>query len=133
MAIDYAALAVTARELVEANGRQVTLRRLENAPSNALKPWRGATDPTSPADASATPYGVAVSPSSAQSLGMSTTDNDLVKKAEQIFIITPVSGETNDYSTFHELLDGAVPYRIIGVEKLKPGSTTLLYFIGVAR
>jgi len=131
--VDYAALAVTARALVEANGRQVTLRKLATTPADAGKPWRGATDPASPAAATATPYGVAVPPSSATSLGMSTQDNDLVKRSEQIFIITPVEGETNDYSEMTELVDGGEPYRIIGVEKLRPATVTLLYFIGVAR
>lgn len=131
--VDYEALAATARALVEANGRQVTLRKLATTPADASKPWRGATNPASPAAASATPYGVAVPPSSATSLGMSTQDNDLVKRSEQIFIITPVDGETADYSDMTELVDGSEPYRIIGVEKLRPANTTLLYFIGVAR
>lgn len=132
--VDYAALAATARALVEANGRQVTLRRLENAPTDAQKPWRGASNPASPADAAATPFGVAVPPSSATALGMSTQDNDLVKRSEQIFIITPADGETQDYGTFHELVDDDnEPYRIVGVEKLRPATVTLLYFVGVAR
>lgn len=132
--VDYVALAATARGLVEANGRQITLRRLEDAPSDAAKPWRGATNPASPADATATPYGVAVPPSSATSLGMSTQDNDLVKRSTQIFIVTPAQGETQDYSTFHELVDDDnEPYRIVGVEKLRPAGVVLLYFIGVAR
>jgi hypothetical protein len=132
--VDYAALAATARALVEANGRQVTLRRLEDAPSDVSKPWRGAANPASPADATATPFGVAVPPSSATALGMSTQDNDLVKRSQQIFIITPAEGETQDYSTFHELVDDdGEPYRIVGVEKLRPAQVTLLYFVGVAR
>jgi hypothetical protein len=131
--VDYAALAATARALVEANGRQVTLRQLATTPADAAKPWRGATNPASPAAASATPYGVAVPPSSATSLGMSTHDNDLVKRSEQIFIITPVAGEALDYSDMTELVDGGEPYRIVGVEKLRPADVTLLYFIGVAR
>lgn len=131
--VDYAALAVTARSLVEANGRQVTLRRLEDAPSDVSKPWRGPTNPASPADATATPSGVAVPPSSLVTLGMTTSDSDLVKRSSSIFIITPVSGETEDYSTFHELVDDGEPFRIVAVEKLRPANVTLLYFIGVAR
>jgi hypothetical protein len=64
---------------------------------------------------------------------MSTHDNDLVKRSEQIFIITPVAGEALDYSDMTELVDGGEPYRIVGVEKLRPADVTLLYFIGVAR
>lgn len=131
--VDYAALAVTARGLVEANGRQVTLRKLNTTPADSNKPWRGAADPTAAPAAQATPYGVAVPPSSAVALGMSTKDSDLVKRAEQIFIITPVAGETVDYSTMTELLDGSEPYRVLGVEKLRPADVTLLYFVAVAR
>lgn len=131
--VDYDAIAATARALVEANGRQVTLRAFNNTPSDGAKPWRGNTNPVAAPSASATPYGVAVPPSSATSLGMSTQDNDLVKRSEQIFIITPVGGETLDYSDMNELVDGTVPYRIVGVEKLRPANVTLLYFIGVAR
>jgi hypothetical protein len=131
--IDYAAVAATARALVEANGRQVTLRRFNTTASDAGKPWRGNTNPVAAPAASATPYGVAVPPSSATSLGMSTQDNDLVKRSEQIFIITPVGGETEDYSTMNELVDGTEPYRIVGVEKLRPADVTLLYFVGVVR
>lgn len=131
--IDYAAIAATACALVEANGRQVTLRRFNTTPSDGAKPWRGNTNPVAAPAASATPYGVAVPPSSATSLGMSTQDNDLVKRSEQIFIITPVNGETEDYSTMNELVDGTEPYRVVGVEKLRPADVTLLYFVGVAR
>lgn len=131
--VDYNALAATARGLVEANGRQVTLRKLATTPADANKPWRGAASPAGAPAAQAAPYGVAVPPSSAVALGMSTKDTDLVKRSEQIFILTPVEGETLDYSTMTELVDGTEPYRIVAVEKLRPADVTLLYFVGVAR
>lgn len=127
--MDYVALAQTALELIKANGRQVTFRQLVDTPADSNKPWRGAADPTAGGTTEAA-WCVAVPPSSANQLGMSTTDNDLVKRSEQILIVAP---GLNDLADFEEVIDGTVTYRITGVETLRPADVTLLYFVGVAQ
>lgn len=129
--MDYVALAQVALDLVKANGRQVTFRQLTDTPADANKPWRGATDPTTGATAAV--WAVAVPPSSATSLGMSTSDNDLVKRSTQILIVAPGPTLPDDLADFEEVIDGTVTYRITGTETLRPGDTTLLYFVGIAQ
>jgi hypothetical protein len=63
---------------------------------------------------------------------MTTLSPDLFNALENIVICgQPTTGE--DLSTFDEISDGSVYYKIVFKEKLKPGDTTLLYFLGVAR
>lgn len=125
---DYTALAATALRLVKDSGRLVQFRKLNSDPVDNAKPWRGAADPTV-GGVTVDAYAVAVPPSSASALGLSTSDSDLVKRSEQILIVAPASA---DLAEFHEVIDGRT-WRITGVETLRPADTTLLYFVGVAQ
>lgn len=127
--VDYVRLAATATRLVEANGRAMSFVRLDEIPTDLDEPWRGATLARAPAAETVSGSAVAVPPSSLVALGRKTTDEDFVKRSEQILIAVADS----DIEGFDEVLDEEVRWRITGVEKLKPGSTTLLYFVGVVR
>jgi hypothetical protein len=60
---DYVRLAATAKRLVESNGRPVSFVRLQDAPADPDKPWRGAADPRTPPAATVAGAAVAVPPS----------------------------------------------------------------------
>jgi len=130
--VDYAELADTAKELVEGFGREVSFVKLNRTPADANIPWDGPADPrvgatTEPGSA------VFVEPSSATELGISTTLLEtLAKRSGAIMIAALGSTSTVDLMGYDEVVDGTVRWKIVGVEKLQPASTTLLYFVGVA-
>jgi len=128
--VDYVALAATATRLVEANGRALSFIRLEDTPTDANEPWRGNTAPRNLADSVVLGSGVAVPPSSASTLGIHVTDDHFLKRAEQILICVADS----DIENYDEVIDeGSTVWKITGVEKLRPATTTLLFFVGVKR
>ena len=134
MAIDYVKAATTAARLVSENGRSVTFLRLDQTIDDSAKPWRGTSNPRTVPDDTVTTSGVFVSPMEGGALlGRTTTSIEWIKRSEQICIVALGATSTDDLSRFDELLDGTERWRITGVETLKPGSTTLLYFVGVAR
>ena len=126
---NYTKLAATALRLVENAGRAITLVKFHTTPGNASKPWLGATSPRGANATQLNTTGVFVEPSSATSLGMSTEISDLLKRSEQVIIVA----STSDLSQYHEVIDNSIRWKIEGMEKLAPGATTLLYFIGVKR
>lgn len=131
--IDMVKMAKVANSLVVANGRVVHFIKHNTTPADGEKPWNG------PADARAAPLqdypatAVFCEPHSLVSLGITTKDSDLFKKSTQIAICAP-NDEANQLETFDEVLDEDGQYwRITAVEKLRPASRTLCYFVGVAR
>lgn len=131
--MDYTALATTANILLADFGRSVKLVKMNRTAGTPSQPWLGPTDPRANVVAQLTLIAVFVEPSSLEQLGISTKDSDLVKRSTKIMIIAPGSALTHDLATFDEVEDGAMRWRITAIETLKPGATTLLYFIGVAR
>lgn len=127
---NYTKLAAIAQRLVSESGRAITLVQFNSTPADANKPWRGAADPRGTPDATLAVDGVFVEPSSATKLGMSSEVSDLLKRSSQIIIIAT----TVDISDFQEVIDTDTKrWKILGMETLKPGDTTLLYFVGVER
>ena len=128
--VDYVKLAATAARLVSNNGRSITLVEFDKTPDDADKPWRGAVDPRISPESTKVVSGVFVEPSSAVRLGMSSEVDDLLKRSSQIIIVA----STDDLEVYNEVIDTDTKrWKIVGMEKLKPADTTLLYFIGVAR
>lgn len=124
MILDYAALAAQAKTLVEGTGRSMTF--VLNTEPTALDAdtWQDELP-----DVNVSGSGVAVPPSSAVSLGLSTT-GDMVKNSTQIIIAVADSSIVNA----REVIDSdSSVWRVTGVETLRPAETTLLYFVGVAR
>lgn len=130
MTKDYSTNLATAKRLVQKFGRQVTLVKLDASTPDVDKPWLQQEDPTATPAASTEVYVAAVPPSSAVALGLSTSQADLLKSVEQIFIAEPGDAPLEQH---HVLVDGGVEYKIKFLEKLRPAETTLLYFIGVGR
>jgi len=130
--VDYTALQATARDLVNQAGRPVTFVQLEETPSDANEPWRGAVAPRAAANLEVSGDAVAVPPSSATQLGFSSTNEDFVQRAEQILIAVVDAGQP-DIDEFDEVIDGATRWKINAVEKLQPAGTSLLFFVSVRR
>lgn len=133
MGVDFTQLAATAKALVDANGRDVTINRLDQAPDNPDKPWNGPTDPGSNPDATATVKGCFVS-TDERVLGGITIDDDLLKRTKEVCLVAPGTvSPPFDLMTANEIVDGTVHKKVTFVQRLKPATVTLLYFMGVAR
>lgn len=130
MAFDYSNILATAQRLVTDFGRAITAERFDQNSSDANQPWIGPTNSSASPDATETTTGVSVSPSGADKLGIAVKDDDLMKRIESFYI---VAHKSQALETFNEIIDGSERYKIVHVEKLQPGSTVLLYFIGVER
>lgn len=132
--IDYVEIANIAKTLIDENGREVTIVRFDQSPGDPTKPWRGPADPRATPDATATVKGVFVPPSGAAKLGLSTVDQDLMKRTSEILIVAPgADAPPFDLATANEIIDDGVNKRITFVETLRPNVVTLLYFVGVER
>lgn len=129
--VHFERFAATAQRLIDKNGRQVTLVELDGAPATPSQPWKGAADPRAAPASTLTLNAVFVEPNSANKLGLSAVSNDLIKRSEQILMLAP--GIAVDTTIFHLVTDGAVNWKIQGVEVLRPADEIILAFIGVKR
>lgn len=130
--VDAVALVATAQRLIIENGRSVTFISHDKTLDDAAKPWQGATTgPRTAPDAVFVTDVVFVEPSAAARLGLSSEQSDLIKRSEQIMIVSP--GDAVDLNDFEEVQDETVYWKITGIEILRPGLTTILAFVGVKR
>lgn len=130
--VDYVTLATTARRLVNANGKPAVFNQFEATPSNASRPWRGNDTPRNPPSGVVNGDAVSVPPSSATQLGIATEDDDFVKRADAILIAVTDEG-SEDIDNFDEVVLEGVSWAINGVQKLRPATVTLVYFVSVRR
>lgn len=129
---DYTGNAETARRLVKKFGRNMLYRQLGDTVSDPAKPWKGQTDQKStPEQEDRTLPTVPVDPDSARKLGMTTIDDDLLKRTNQILIVAPDENATYDLRDFNVVVDEGITYKVLFSERLRPATLTLLYFIGV--
>ncbi len=133
-AFNYAPVQTIAIDLITRFGRSMTFERFDQTEQDASAPWDGPADPRTTPDATLTADAVAAEPESAVKLGLEALDNELLKKIDQILIVSPpLTFTTDDLETFNEVIDNSIRYRIEFVRKLKPGNLTLLYFVGISR
>jgi len=131
--VDYVKLSATAKRLIEANGRVITLIQDNKVPASAAEPWKGATPGT---ETISSISGVFVPPNTVRqfgltSLGKGTEMIDMIDRSEQIAIVNPETRELAQFSHLQEA-DGT-RWGIIGLQILKPADIQLLAFIGVRR
>lgn len=119
---------------------RATAQRMINNPatSRELAMVRYATtvvDPDDPLGAVTLPYapvtvrGVYVEPSSNTALGFSIQNHAMFKACSAIFLLA--ADGVNDFEEFDEVIDRGKKLIIDHVEKLDPGETPILYFVGV--
>jgi len=129
----YNGLAATAIRMINKRGRSIRLIRFDETAANAARPWRG--PPSSPTEPGSNVFGVFVPPISVRqfglsALGLGTEMESMIAVSEQIIIVS--AGEI-DLRQFSEVLDQSERWGIFASQILKPGSTTLLGFLGVRR
>lgn len=130
--VETAPLIATAQRLITENGRSVTFIAFNKTSTDANRPWKGSgVDPRLTPDSSLTVDGVFVDPTSLGQLGRSFTLTELLKRAEQILLVSP--GAAVELSPFQEVLDGGEYWKITSIQQLKPGADTILYYVGLKR
>lgn len=115
--------------LLTKNGRAVTFIELG---TNGGLPWEGPVDPRGTPNRSLVTVGCFVEPDSLQRLGLSMKVEELIQRSDRICLV-PGPAVLDNYN---EILDEGQYYSIVapkGIETLRPGTTTLLHFVGVKR
>jgi len=131
---DFAKLAATAKRLIEANGRTLTLRKRNRTPESAAQPWRGpaATPATAASGVTLSVVGVVV-PVTGTGLGsVKVVGDTLTQRFEQAALIASASLPTGvDLKEFGTLVDGDRAWTIARVQELRPASTSVIYALGL--
>ena len=130
--VDFTAAAATAKRLVDANGRTVTLQRFDQSPADVARPYEGPADPDAAPDFSLDVVASFVPLSGAASLGLSITDEELLKRTAEVCLVAPGPTQAEQFERMSQIVDGGIKKGITFVEKLRPADTTLLYFFGVS-
>lgn len=129
--VDLTALAATAKRLVEANGRAVTLYRKSRTADDPSQPWRG-PDLTSPDDTEAVT--MAFVPASGTGMGkelFERGEGGLVRAIDQVGLLAATSAGSFVVEQGDSVVDGTTAWRVVAVEALKPGDAAILYVLGL--
>ena len=122
--IDYEELAAVAVEMIDENGRTVTLRNQTDDPADSDTPWRG-SDGSDPEDE---PVRAVVFPTE-----MVDTEDSLVSRGEQVAFVA-ANTDLGELERFDQLIESdGTTWRIEEAQLLKPGDIRLLYIFGLSR
>ncbi len=116
--VDYIALAATAKRLIDAAGRDITLTKKDRSPADPNTPWRagGVTDTTiGPFKGVVVPY------------EEKDVDGSIVRRGDRMALISGLDGGTNLVEQFDSLVDNGTVWKIQGVDVVNPGDTRVLY------
>lgn len=123
---DYSRPLATARRLIERFGRPISLQGVQGGPADHADPLGGPAAAPVPIVGI---YAAFVQPSSLQLLGISAKVQELFANCTQIAIIA--DNGKNNFLDAKYLIDNSDTWMVERVEQLKPGDTSILYFIGV--
>lgn len=115
--------------LIEKKGRKITMQRLAGAPANSTTPWEGAGTPT--IDVQEKVSCCFVPHSGLEDLGITIEDSELLKRTSEVGLLAGTA--KNDFTTFHQFVDGGKTYKLQWIRVLKPGDQLLLYAFGAQR
>lgn len=137
--VDYAKLATTAQRLVEANGREVTLFKMNRDPDDSSKPWRGPDTSDVPDDIEGgETLTVTAAFVGARGTGFGRDarerDETIVKDGVQFALIATDSlPDGTNVREFNALKDGDELWRILFVGELRPSTAGLLWEVELSK
>jgi len=135
--VNFTNLAATAKRLVEANGRTVTLYKENRDPDNAAEPWRGTSTAPDAGQGGDTQTGiVAFVPAGESGLGRLASDSGggLQVQLDQVGLLAATTVPGVDVEVFDRMLDAdGVHWKIVTREKLQPATTAVLWVLGLKR
>ncbi len=120
---DFTEEAALAKELINENGRSVTLILAGDSPLETAKPHRGQSVPHR-----ASVTGIAVF-----SVNSVFTERDGDRRGIQYALFAADDDQGYDLEVFNEMHDGDVEWRIMDVQVLDPGEPRILYEFRVER
>ena len=123
-------MAAVAQELIDDNGRTITVIRHCQMAQDITKPWKGNVTPRTTPDATDSVKGCFV-PIGGSGLGKESIDEDALKRTGEVCMIGP--GASFDLATADEIIDGSVYKKVTFVQTLKPADTVLMYYLGIER
>lgn len=127
---DFTKLAATAKRLIDANGRTVTLTKQGVDDSgDVTKPWRTVA---TPAADSVTGAGVFVATEPGK-LGAQWFNPDNLKRGDQIMFFAALNDEGKNLQEFDTVTDDGTVWKIVHTQLLSPATTKLLYQFQVRR
>lgn len=138
---DYQKLAQTAKRLIDKSGRSITINRLDRSPADSAKPWRGELDPraTGKIERSLTTIGIFVHPDSLRDqtmtrpFGFSAIDEELIKRFNQIVLVSGAGTSFENLEDFDEVTDGTSSWKIELVVRLQPGDVNIMSALALAK
>lgn len=124
--VDYVSLAATAKRLIDANGRDVTLIKRDRIAADVDKPWRGGNA----APTSVGPLKGVIVPFGAEEI-----DGSLVRREDKKALIAANDDDSEMLEQFDVLIDGDPddPWRIIEAEVINPGDVRVIYILQVRK
>lgn len=131
--MNYVRLALLAKRLIDANGRDISLFKLDATAANALKPWRGPGVQTT-SDQVTTRAVFAIGntsiPTESRGLAFDWVDKELLKVTRHVCLVA-ASG-LPDLTEYKVINDGdAKNWNILWGQCLQPGTERLLYVFGI--
>ena len=126
---NFTKLALTAKRLIEANGRPITVVKYGNASQDQDKPWRGRKEYR---EAEVTGYGAFVPRT--QLLATTAANVDGVIREADYFLFSGADDGGYELEKFNAIIDSdGSEWKIASCELINPGSTRVLYQIEVTR
>lgn len=122
-------LAAVAKRLIDREGRDISIVKLDEDPADPTKPWRSSAAPRGSAATAVAGKGVFV-PLSGSDLGLTFTSGD---EDSTVCLFPGSSDGGNQLEDFDEIIDGSQRWRIAETQVLQPGATRLLYAFLVQR
>lgn len=133
-------LALDAKELIEEEGRLVTLFAINRDPDDPAKPWLGSTSPAHPSKGGAEiPVKVAFVPAGGSGLGklLATAEGELRVAYQQVGILAsesiPSPFTPEDVEKCDRVRDGADVWHVVTRGHLKPSGNSVLFALGLSR
>lgn len=119
MAFDYSNLIETASDLIAQFGRDLTLYKVTETPSNTSKPWRGNATTLTKLALKGVFY----------SYQEKEVDNEQIKVGDQKVVVQT----TSDIRNYSYLISENERWDIVNVMQTRPGSDTVVYTIQIRR
>lgn len=123
--MNYLRSQATAKRLIEANGRDVTLIRKNDYVTDSNKPWRGndGNNNMEPVDEEVGTIKAVVYPYNDRDI-----DGNNVRRGDSMMIIAHTSlSPVEDLKDIEFVDDGSRRYRVMNAGKIAPGDTIIAY------
>ena len=127
---DYSEEVETAVELLQENGKLISLQILGTESSDPSKPWKGVDFADIAMEYKDVP--AVFVPIIGKDLGIMIADQELLKRSKQVAIVAPVAENLEDKINRIKDTDGTI-WKVIWSQCLRPANETILYYFGLMR